>query len=178
MVVPDKIWAFTYYREGREQDPTTVFYKYEPNQYVNDHSASQLLRKTFLFLGKKRSSAKQSVLTIKHAENEESETIYYLLTLEKDVLTARTYKFSLDGEELKENCIEEKVLLPPDEIDMTKFKLRDFKVQEQNHQYHVLLRLTDGYRSETAKNFALLTFSTYTGGVESLNQFNLGGEKI
>ena len=40
------------------------------------------------------------------------------------------------------------------------------------------MRLKDGYRSETAKNFALLTFSTETGDFESLNQFNLGGEKI
>ena len=96
MVKPDKVWAFTYYPEGREQNPQIAFFDYEPNQYVTDYSASDLLRKTFLFLGKKRSSASQSVLTIKHDANEESGTVYYLLTLEKDVLTARTYKFSLD----------------------------------------------------------------------------------
>jgi hypothetical protein len=96
MVKLDKVWAFTYYPEGREQDPKITFFNYEPNNYVNDYSASDLLRKTFQFLGKKRSSANQSVLTIKHDANEESGTVYYLLTLENDVLTARTYKFSLD----------------------------------------------------------------------------------
>ena len=96
MVIPDKVWAFTFYWEGREVDPTITFFNYEPNQYVNDYSASDLLRKTFLFLGKKRSSASQSVLTIKHDENEETESIYHLLTLEKDVLMARTYKFKLE----------------------------------------------------------------------------------
>ena len=83
-----------------------------------------------------------------------------MLTFEKNTYTANEFKFGIKDDNLEPNCVSENVLLPPADIDIEKFELRDFRVSGKLNQYQILYRLKEGYKSENVNNFALLIFST------------------
>ena len=101
---------------------------------------------------------------------------YHLLTYENDTFTARTYKFCIKDDQLESDCISESALVSTHDIKIAKYELRDFRVSEELNQYQTLFRLKEGYKSLEVKNFALLIFSTLTGEIEAIQEFNLGAE--
>ena len=145
---------------------------------MNEFEPSLLVKKSFEFIAKKRSSADTSVLFVNFDDKNEKDHKYHLLTVEKSTFTARTYVFDLNEEDLVDKCVSEITLVPIVDLEIEKFELRDFKVSEKDNQYHLLFRLKDGYKSKEVKNFAIIIYSSFSGELDSLKEFNFGAEEI
>ena len=131
MAKTDKTWIVTGYPDGRNREPVCRFYEYSLDQYVNEYTPTDFLKKCFVFIAKKRSASEKSVLYVKYDGEEETNIKYHLISFKDRKYTARTYKFAKgDNGGLKENCITEKVLITTDDEDIAKYELRDFRVDE------------------------------------------------
>ena len=127
----------------------------------------------------------KSFLHCDTVKGEEQKSVFHLLTLKAPASTENeaeykvsSYKFVTEAEERKELVESEIVLKVTPDLGLDRFELRDFKLAKEKCQFRLLFRNKTDYKETEKNNFMLLIFSSVTGDLEGLLEFNPGKEKI